>query len=68
MGVRLVGQAAEHVLHHDHRAVDDDAEVHRAERQQVRRDADPRQAEKGGEQRERDRHRDDECRPYIPQK
>ena len=29
--VPLLGQASEHVLHHDHCAIDDDAEVHRAE-------------------------------------
>ena len=32
-------QVAEDVLDHDHRAVHDDAEIHRAEREQVRRDA-----------------------------
>ena len=34
-----LGEVAENVLGHDHGAVDDDAEVDRAERKQVGRDA-----------------------------
>ena len=48
------------VLDHDHRAVDDDAEVHRAERQQVRGDAAQREADERREQRERNHDRDDQ--------
>ena len=49
MAVRFC-QFAEHVLDHDHRTVDNDAKVHRAEGQQVGWNADQRQADKGRKQ------------------
>ena len=60
-----LGQFAKDVFHHDHGAVDDDAEVHRAERQQIGRNADPGQAEKSAEQRQRNHQRDDGGRAQV---
>ena len=48
----LFRQFAEHVFNDNHGAVDDDAEVHRSQRQQVRGYAQKGQAEEGAEQRE----------------
>ena len=39
--VVMLGELAKNVLHHNHRAIDDDAEIHRAERKQVGRNAAP---------------------------
>ena len=36
VAVPVMGCVAENVLHYDHRAIDDDAEIHRTERQKVR--------------------------------
>ena len=61
-------QLAEDVLHHDDRAVDDHAEVDRADRQQVGRNVRPVEADEREQQRERNRHRDDERRADAEQK
>ena len=51
---RSPARAAEHVLDEDHRAVDDDAEVDRAHRQQVGRHAAHVQVDERRGERERD--------------
>ena len=61
-------ELAKNVLDHDHRAIDDDAEVHRAQRKQVGRDADEGQAKEGGEQRERNGNGDDRGGAQIAEK
>src|SRR5207248_1256725 len=61
------GETPEDVLQHDDRPVDDDPEVHRAERQQVRRDGAKPQADERREQRQRNDDRDDACRPEVAQ-
>src|SRR5690606_5569193 len=53
------GQAVVHVLDHDHRAVDDDAEVHGAEAEQIGRNAGDGEADESAEQRQRNDQRDD---------
>ncbi len=52
-------QLVEDVLDDDYGAVDDDPEVHCAERQQIRRNADEGEAEERRQQRERNDQRDD---------
>jgi hypothetical protein len=59
LAIMRLGQTPEHVLQDNHRAVDDDPEIHRAERQQVGRDPADAQADEGREQRQRDDDRDD---------
>ena len=56
------GQLAEDVLDHDDRAVDDHAEIDRADRQQVGRDVRPVQTDEREEQRERNGDGDDQRR------
>ena len=63
----LVRCAAEDVLDNDHRAVDDDAEIHRAEREQVGRNAFDRQADERRQQRQRDHDGDDGRRSHASQ-
>ena len=58
-GVFQLAQAAEDIFHHDDRAVHDDAKVHRAQGEQVGRDAAPGEADEGGQQRQRDDEGDD---------
>ena len=55
------------VLHHDHRAVHDHAEIERAQRQQVGRDMTEIEANGGKKQRERDGERNDQSAANIPQ-
>ncbi len=52
-GLLELAQATKDVFDHHDRAIHDDAEVHRAERQQVCRNAAPSQADKRRQQRER---------------
>jgi hypothetical protein len=58
----------EDVLHHDDGRVDDDAEVDRAERDEVRRTCACHQAAERDEERERDVDRRDERRARVPRK
>ena len=46
--VKLINhrEPPEHILHHDHRTIDDDAEIHCPQRQQVGGNADKREADK----------------------
>jgi len=60
-------EASEDVLDDDHRAIDDDAEVHGAQRQQVGRNADQAEADEGAEQGERDHGGDDAGGPQVGQ-
>jgi hypothetical protein len=53
-------RASINVLDHHHRAVDEDAEVDRADRQQIRRNAAQVETDEREQQRERDRDGDDE--------
>ena len=55
------------VFHHHHRAVDDHAEVQRAEGEQVGRDIAQVQADRGKQQRERDGQRHDQRAAQIAQ-
>ena len=68
---RRVARAACHAMHDglddDHGAVDDDAEVDRAHREQVRRHAARVQVDERREQRERDERRHDERRAQVEQ-
>ena len=66
--VHVFGQPAEHVFDHDHRAVDDDAEVHGAEGKQIGGNANESEADKGCEQRERDHERHDQRGAQIAEK
>ena len=61
-------QLAHDVFHHDHRAIDDDAEVHRAQRQEVCRNANQGQAEKGRQQGQRNNGSHDQRGAQVPQK
>ncbi len=58
----------EAVLHHDHRGLDDDPEVHRAQRDEVGRGAGHDQEEEGHQQRQRDVEGRDERRAHVAQK
>ena len=60
-------QSRDDVLGHDHRAIDDDAEVHRTQRQQVGRYAPQMQAEEGRQQRKRHHRRHDQCGAGVVQ-
>ena len=51
---RPLSKRSKHVFDDDDGAVDDDAEVHRAKRQQVRRNAANSEADEGAQQRQRD--------------
>jgi hypothetical protein len=62
-----LGQMAEDVLDHDHGGIDDQAEIDRADRQQVRRLAAHHHDQDGEEQGERDRRRDDDRAAQIAQ-
>jgi hypothetical protein len=55
------------VLHHHDRAVDQDAEVDRADREEVGRDVPEIETDEGDEKRERNRRRDDEPRLDVEQ-
>ena len=58
---------ADDVLHDHDRAIDDQAEVHRAETHQVSGDAEPRHASEREQKRKRDRGGDDERRAPVAQ-
>ena len=57
-----LAEHAVNVLDHDHGRVDEDAEVHSAERQQIHRHVACVEQHECGRERERDRRRDDEAR------
>ena len=57
---RVVRQMAVDVLHHDHRRVDDDAEIDGADRQQIGGFPAQHRDDHGQEQRDRNRRRDDQ--------
>ena len=63
----MSGERSKHVFDDDDRAVHDDAEIHRAERQKVRRNAADAQADERREQRERNDGRHDGGRAAVPQ-
>ena len=65
--VRSFRELAEHVFDHDHRAVDDDPEIHRTQGQQVRGNPHPAEAYERGKQGQRDHQRDDERGPQVAQ-
>ncbi len=67
LGFLQLAQPLEDVLHHDHRAIHDDAEVHRAQRQQVGGNAHPGQADERGQQRQRNHDRHDGRGAHIGQ-
>ena len=60
LGRPLVLHRVQHVLDQHHRAVDQDAEVDRAHRDQVGRQLERVKADEGAEQRERDHRADDQ--------
>ena len=66
--VLVLGEVAKNVFDHNHGPVHDNAEVHRAERKQVGRDAAPGQPNEGGQQREGDYQRDDSRRAHVAEK
>ena len=57
---RRRAEVTEDVFHHDHRAVDDHAEIERSQRKQVRRDVTKIEKNRGEQQREGNRQRHDE--------
>ncbi len=63
-----LGQFAKDVLDHHHGAVDDDAEVDRADRQQIRRNVSPVETDEREEQGEGNRDGDDQRRADAEQK
>ena len=64
-GVLAAGQVAVDVLGHDHRGVDDDAEIDRADREQVRRLAAEEEHREGEQQRQGDIDGHDQRRPHV---
>ncbi len=62
-----LAQPLEDILNHDHRAVDDDTEVHRAKRQQVGWNTHPGQPDEGRQQRQRDDQRHDRRGAHVGQ-
>src|SRR5215469_704157 len=57
--VLVAGKMADDVFHHDHRAIDDHAEVQRSKRKQVRRNMPQIKANSGKEQRKWNRERNE---------
>ena len=62
------GKAPKHIFDHDHGAIDDDAEIHRAQRQQVGRNADESEADKCRQEGQRDYDRHDRRCAKITEK
>lgn len=61
-------RVAHDIFHHDHRPVDDHSEVERSERKQIRRDVIEIKKNRRKEQRERNRDRDNQRAPNVPEK
>ncbi len=62
-----VGNVADAVLDHDHRAIDDHAEVDGSQAQQAGRDAEAQHAGEGEQHRQRDGQGHDHRRPQVAQ-
>ncbi len=61
----LFRQAPENIFHDDHRAIDDDPKIHRAEGEEIGGYTAPGQADERREQRKRNHYGHDRCRPHI---
>ena len=63
----FIGHPAQAIFHDDHRAINDDAEINRAQTHEIAADAEMRHAQSGQQHGERDCQGGEECRTEITQ-